>query len=72
MQDSNFFDRSFDGVLAWGLMFLLSPADQRRGTRCLLLNTSKRTRGVAMSFAPRRSLICMGKLIYGFNVSVDM
>src|SRR4029077_9904637 len=24
-----------------------------------------------MSFALRRSLICMGKLIYGFNVSVD-
>ena len=27
--------------------------------------------GVAMSFALRCSLICMGKLIYGFNVSVD-
>ena len=26
---------------------------------------------VAMSFALRCSLICMGKLIYGFNVSVD-
>jgi SAM-dependent methyltransferase len=30
VQDSKFFDRTFDGVLAWGLMFLLSPADQRR------------------------------------------
>ena len=29
-QDSKFFDRTFDGVLAWGLMFLLSPEDQRR------------------------------------------
>ena len=30
VQDSRFFDRSFDGVLAWGLMFLLSPEDQGR------------------------------------------
>jgi SAM-dependent methyltransferase len=30
VQDSTFFDRTFDGVLAWGLMFLLSPDDQRR------------------------------------------
>lgn len=29
VQDSRFFDRSFDGVLAWGLVFLLSPEDQR-------------------------------------------
>lgn len=29
VQDSGFFDRTFDGVLAWGLMFLLSPEDQR-------------------------------------------
>ncbi len=29
VQDSTFFDRSFDGVLAWGLIFLLSPEDQR-------------------------------------------
>jgi len=28
VQDSTFFDRTFDGVLAWGLMFLLSPGDQ--------------------------------------------
>ncbi|HEU5377736.1 MAG TPA: class I SAM-dependent methyltransferase [Ktedonobacteraceae bacterium] len=28
VQDSHFFDRTFDGVLAWGLMFLLSPEDQ--------------------------------------------
>lgn len=28
-------------------------------------------RRVTMSFALRRSLVCMGKLIYGFNVSVD-
>jgi len=30
VQDSKFFDRTFDAVLAWGLMFLLSPEDQRR------------------------------------------
>src|SRR5207245_9271604 len=29
VQNSRFFDRAFDGVLAWGLMFLLSPEDQR-------------------------------------------
>ena len=29
IQDSRFFNRTFDGVLAWGLMFLLSPEDQR-------------------------------------------
>jgi SAM-dependent methyltransferase len=30
VQDSRFFDRMFDGVLAWGLMYLLSPEDQQR------------------------------------------
>ncbi|CPR71467.1 Putative methyltransferase [Mycobacteroides abscessus subsp. abscessus] len=30
VQDSGFFGRDFDGVLAWGLMFLLSAEDQRR------------------------------------------
>jgi SAM-dependent methyltransferase len=30
VQDSTFFDRTFDGVLAWGLIFLLSPDHQRR------------------------------------------
>jgi len=30
IQESRFFDRTFDGVLAWGLMFLLSPEDQQR------------------------------------------
>jgi len=30
VQDSRFFNRTFDGVLAWGLIFLLSPEDQRR------------------------------------------
>ena len=29
VQDSRFFDRTFDGVLAWGLMFLLSAEEQR-------------------------------------------
>jgi SAM-dependent methyltransferase len=29
-QDSRFFDRTFDAVLAWGLVFLLSAEDQRR------------------------------------------
>jgi len=28
--ESTFFDRSFDGVLAWGLMFLLGPQEQER------------------------------------------
>ena len=30
VQDSRFFDRTFDAVLAWGLMFLLSCEDQQR------------------------------------------
>ena len=30
VQDSKFFDRTFDGVLAWGLLFLLPPDDQCR------------------------------------------
>lgn len=30
VQDSRFFERTFDGVLAWGLIFLLLPEDQRR------------------------------------------
>ncbi len=30
VQDSRFFDRTFDAVLAWGLMFLLRAEDQRR------------------------------------------
>ena len=30
VEDSTFFDRTFDGVLAWGLMFLLSSEEQRR------------------------------------------
>ena len=29
VEDSSFFDRMFDGVLAWGLMFLL-PAETQR------------------------------------------
>ena len=30
VQNSTFFNRTFDAVLAWGLIFLLSPEDQRR------------------------------------------
>jgi SAM-dependent methyltransferase len=30
VEDSLFFDRMFDGVVAWGLMFLLQPDEQRR------------------------------------------
>ncbi len=37
VQESRFFDRAFDGVLAWGLFFLLSPEEQRR----LMLKISK-------------------------------
>lgn len=29
-EDSLFFNRMFDGVVAWGLMFLLAPGAQRR------------------------------------------
>jgi SAM-dependent methyltransferase len=30
VEDSRFFDRTFDAVLAWGLLFLLSAENQRR------------------------------------------
>jgi SAM-dependent methyltransferase len=30
VEDSTFFDRTFDGVLAWGLIFLLAVEEQRR------------------------------------------
>jgi SAM-dependent methyltransferase len=30
VQDSLFFNRLFDGVIAWGLIFLLLPEDQKR------------------------------------------
>ena len=30
VQDSSFFDRTFDAALAWGLIFLLSEEDQRQ------------------------------------------
>jgi SAM-dependent methyltransferase len=30
VQESRLFDRTFDGVLAWGLMFLLKSEDQHR------------------------------------------
>jgi SAM-dependent methyltransferase len=30
VQESKFFDRTFDAVLAWGLIFLLNAEDQRR------------------------------------------
>ena len=29
MEDSNFFDRTFDGIVAWGLMFLLQDDVQK-------------------------------------------
>ena len=29
VEESNFFDRSFDGIVAWGLMFLLTEESQR-------------------------------------------
>lgn len=35
VQDSAFFGRTFDGVLAWGLLFLLSAEDQRRLFPCI-------------------------------------
>jgi SAM-dependent methyltransferase len=30
VEDSTFFNRTFDGVIAWGLMFLLAAEEQRR------------------------------------------
>jgi hypothetical protein len=30
VEDSGFFDRTFDGVVAWGLLFLLDAETQRR------------------------------------------
>lgn len=30
VMDSSFFNRTFEGVVAWGLMFLLQPDEQRR------------------------------------------
>jgi len=52
VQESRFFDRTFDGVLAWGLMFLLQAEDQHRliqrfagtlvpGGRLLFTSTAK-------------------------------
>ena len=35
VQDSRFFDKTFDAVLAWGLIFLLSPEDQKRLIRSI-------------------------------------
>jgi SAM-dependent methyltransferase len=35
VEDSRFFDRKFDGAVAWGLMFLLSEEDQRQLIRKL-------------------------------------
>lgn len=33
VETSTFFNRTFDGVVAWGLIFLLSPEEQRRVLR---------------------------------------
>jgi SAM-dependent methyltransferase len=52
VQESRFFDRTFDAVLAWGLMFLLQVGDQHRliqrfaeilvpGGRLLFTSTAK-------------------------------
>ena len=30
VEDSSFFERTYDGIVAWGLMFLLPPSNQRR------------------------------------------
>jgi 2-polyprenyl-3-methyl-5-hydroxy-6-metoxy-1,4-benzoquinol methylase len=35
VEESTFFDLQFDGVLAWGLMFLLEEQDQRRLLRTM-------------------------------------
>jgi SAM-dependent methyltransferase len=54
VQESRFFDRTFDAVLAWGLMFLLKSEDQHRliqrfaeilvpGGRLLFTSTAKPT-----------------------------
>jgi 2-polyprenyl-3-methyl-5-hydroxy-6-metoxy-1,4-benzoquinol methylase len=35
VEDSTFFDRQFNGVLSWGLMFLLTEPEQRRVLRTM-------------------------------------
>lgn len=40
VEDSHFFDRIFDGVLAWGLMFLL-PADAQQVLICKIAEVLK-------------------------------
>ena len=35
VEESTFFDRQFDGIVAWGLMFLLAEQDQRRLLRTM-------------------------------------
>jgi hypothetical protein len=42
---SPFFDRTFDGVVAWGLMFLLLPEAQRRLIRSIADISGTATRG---------------------------
>lgn len=68
VQESSFFDRTYDGVLAWGLIFLLSAEDQRRliqrfaeilvpGGRLLFTSTAKaQTWNDAMTDLESRSL----------------
>lgn len=53
VEDSNFFGRKFDGVVAWGLFFLLDAEVQRR--LLARIATMLPSRGTLLFTAPRRS-----------------
>jgi SAM-dependent methyltransferase len=52
-QDSKFFDRKFDGAVAIGLLFLLTPDDQRVVLR--RISTSLKPAGRLLFSAPREA-----------------
>lgn len=69
IEDSDFFERSFDGVVAWGLFFLLSADVQRTLIRKVaavltpgarLLFTSPRERCTWLDMMTRRASISLG------------
>jgi SAM-dependent methyltransferase len=54
VQDSTFFHRAFEGALAWGLMFLLSPEDQPdNGANLLGLHVAHRSMRLHCYAVPR-------------------
>jgi 2-polyprenyl-3-methyl-5-hydroxy-6-metoxy-1,4-benzoquinol methylase len=44
VEESSFFNRTFDAVLAWGLMFLLPADTQRNLIHCCILHEFRRRR----------------------------